>query len=309
MSVDRAWFRAVAAVVLASGLTGCKSGASVSKPSWWTFGGSNADAEKLASAPTYGDAAKAADGSITKPSAAATPYPTTTTPQGYVVAGSTAAPAGGPPALQQPAVGDAPITYGTAPPPRGEEMPPASPTVASGVAQSGPYATLPTASPAPPPAPPTALDPAASPPAARMADSRGVDAFAPPSAAQPPAEFAAPSAAPFPSGSGDSRYGTAGGSRFSGEPATAPAVGMPAAPFAAPQTTPPAAPPVAAPVAPAAAPTSLPSAPPMRRPDPGYRPGGTSSYRPSRTILVGEPDSAAAVRTAGFESPAEPLRQ
>jgi hypothetical protein len=75
----------------------------------------------------------------------------------------------------------------------------------------------------------------------------------------------------------------------------------------------PAAPPLPA-ASPLASPPVLPGAPPLpspqaspppRRPDPGYRPGGTTSYRPTRAILVeSAPAAASAVRTAAFETPA-----
>jgi hypothetical protein len=53
--------------------------------------------------------------------------------------------------------------------------------------------------------------------------------------------------------------------------------------------------------------SSLPATPPRRRPDPGYRPGGTSSYRPSSSILVGGPSTDPAVRAASFDIPSEPV--
>lgn len=314
MSVERACFRAVVAIVIVSSLSGCKSGTSFAKPSWWTFGGAGTpDAEKLAAAPPYTEGTAAADGQIPKPSSTATPYPTTTTPQGYVVAGSTPASPGSV-ATQSPTASDAPITYGKTPPAVAEVTPPPSPVqpaaaaaapIAAGIApQAGPYASLPTPA-APPAAAPAAVPPMAeaglAQPAARIADTRMPESFGSPAAAPPPSSsFAAPPSAAAPASSSgiDSRYGTANGSRFSGEPSAAPAaIAPPASGFAAP------------PSAPAAAPASLPSAPPTRRPDPGYRPGGTSSYRPSKTILVGDPAAESAVRTAAFETPAEPIRQ
>ena len=43
---------------------------------------------------------------------------------------------------------------------------------------------------------------------------------------------------------------------------------------------------------------------PTRRPDPMYRPGGTSSYRPGKEILVGSnAGTEAAVRPVSFEAP------
>jgi hypothetical protein len=43
----------------------------------------------------------------------------------------------------------------------------------------------------------------------------------------------------------------------------------------------------------------------VRRPDSGWRPGGTSSYRPSGAILADDaPPAAGGVRTAAFDEPA-----
>ena len=42
----------------------------------------------------------------------------------------------------------------------------------------------------------------------------------------------------------------------------------------------------------------------VQLPRPGYRPGGTSSYRPSRTILASDEPPAAGVTPASFEAPA-----
>jgi hypothetical protein len=56
-------------------------------------------------------------------------------------------------------------------------------------------------------------------------------------------------------------------------------------------------------------PAGLPAAPstPTRRPDPGYRPGGTSSYRPSRTILADDaPADSSPVRQVSFEAAIPP---
>ena len=302
---------------------GCRSGATaMSAPSWWSFGGSAAaDPSKLTSAPPY-------DGKIAKPSESATPYPTTTTPKGYEV---TEATKGSPAPVATAAAPAEPtaVTYGT--------RPPAAPATASSPStiapQVGPYASLtgqPPASPASepplqpiapaasqppasafsaaaPPAAPSSAFPATvsqpattSPggsfpatagyePAARMADSRGADPYASP----PPAAAAAAAASA-------SRY-SSNGSRFGGGAHEPP----PAAP-----STPAMAPPPAVPASTPATPASLPSAPPVRRPDPGYRPGGTSSYRPSQAIIADDPTAApAGVRTVSFEEPAAALRQ
>lgn len=68
---------AAAAVAVACASPGCKSGSSwAAKPSWWTFG--NDDPAKLADAPP-------AATDVAMPSATSKPYPTTTTPEGYVM--------------------------------------------------------------------------------------------------------------------------------------------------------------------------------------------------------------------------------
>lgn len=336
-----AWQGVVAAigVLLVAGATGCKTGTAGMKPSWWTFGGGSQDeAAKLAAAPSF-------NGSTEKPSASAKPYPTTTTPNGYVLGGS--APAAGAVA-GDPVAAAAPITYGVTPPPAKADpvavatapgtAPTTSPTggsLASISPQVGPYAALPTETPAapsnlPPLQPIAAAAPtvpessgfSAPPPAApvtppdmqRVADARGAAGW--------PAQQTA-------SASGGSRYDSVTGSRFGGggsaidqplaPPAAAaafPAAAMPAvleplpaappsaaAPLALPLSPPPSAPTMGFPSPPAATPAS---APPARRPDPGYRPGGTSSYRPNRAILAADPleSEPGDVRTVGFEAPA-----
>ena len=344
---------------------GCKTGTSFAKPPWWTLGGGKADAGTLAAAPPY-------EGDIKKPSETAKPYPTTSTPNGYVITGS--AGATGLAAQGQSPQPTAPVVYGSTPP--APALPsastaalPAAPTGVGGPAtggsslgpQVGPYATLagdtipPPGQPLPPigpssmPAAPTAVPteaplpglagsafPAAVPPsqassfdpaAARMADSRFAPAAAPaaPPAAAPvsPAAISPPAAAALaaePAVAGGSRYGSSSGSRFAGTaeagfPSSAAGSSAfpasygrpdepPAAPSAAPFSAPPA--PAASPAAPSAAPGLLqPSGQPVRRPDSGYRPGGTSSYRPSRSLLADDtPSTADAVRTAAFEEPA-----
>lgn len=331
---------------------GCKTGSSFTKPSWWTFGGTPKDAESLAVAPPYA-------GDIKKPSESAKPYPTTSTPSGYVIAGSTspADPAAQPFQTPQP---QAPVVYGSTPPPQASpaatiatmaSAPPAAASQqapASSIApQVGPYASLagdtipPPGQPLPPISPSTMPSMAAAPsmsgmpstpseavlpnaaysnfssptaspgameqPPARMADARLSD----PAAALPAAAISADAAA-----YGGSRYSTSTGSRFSGAEAASfsPAAAAPPAPYGSPSPT--AFPPAPATAAPAAGPTGLPtgspSAPgllqpssqPVRRPDPVYRPGGTSSYRPSRAILAEDSAPASsAVRTAAYDEP------
>ena len=78
------WAVSAACLILVS--AGCKSGASFSKPSWWAFGG-NTDPSQLASAPPYENEESSGGTGVSKPSAMASPYPTTTTPESYVMAG------------------------------------------------------------------------------------------------------------------------------------------------------------------------------------------------------------------------------
>jgi hypothetical protein len=334
------WFAILTA--LAGTAAGCKSGTSwTAKPSWWTFGGGTPDAAKLADAPPAGD--------VSKPSATAKPYPTTSTPEGYVLsdkqrveqASAAAVPQSPPPAATA-------VTYGSTPPPPPTASTPAVPQgpaaglpagggLSSITPQVGPYGSpsagssaidsLPataSAAAAPPVAPmqqpaasaypaAAAIPAAAVPaeqrfgsPAERVADARSAPSW------QPPAETA-------PQASG-SRYDTATGSRFSGggfsapppTPAADPFAGQapaamlpPAAsslPAAAGATlSPPAVPPP--PAMPATLPPAAAPSVPTRRPDPGYRPGGTSSYRPSRTILAGGTDAVdSAVQPASYQA-------
>jgi hypothetical protein len=338
---------------------GCKTGSSFTKPSWWTLGGTpKTDADALASAPPYG-------GDIKKPSESAKPYPTTSTPSGYVITGSTS-PADPAPQQFQAAQPQAPVVYGSTPPPQSTSvaaaaaMPPAAisqqPTPSSIAPQVGPYASLagdtipppgqplPSISPSSTPSmattsgmasmqgmpstpaettlpsaaysnfsSPTASPISAGPPAPRMADARAADPAAAIPAAALPAEQPA---------YGGSRYSATTGSRFAGAEAASfsPAAATPPASygtpaesgFAPPATVSPlgAPPAVSPPGAPSTPGLLQPSVQPVRRPDPGYRPGGTSSYRRSRTILADESaPPAAAVRTASYEEPAGTIQQ
>jgi len=351
---------AAALIGCAMPAVGCKTGTSFAKPSWMTFGGApKPNATSLTAAPPY-------DGDIKKPSESSKPYPTTSTPSGYVINSTPGTPGVADTAAQpsQAAQPQAPVVYGTTPTPQATAsvaaVPPAAalqqPTPASIAPQVGPYASLdgdsipPPGQPLPPLSPssmpsmgatpgmasspamasspgmtatpseaslPTAAysnfstppsAPAGMVPPARMADARSADPAAAIPAGALPAEAA--------DGSG-SRYSTNTGSRFSGAeaasfpPAAAsqPAAygspletGLPVSPPASPFTPPPAASPTGVPAAPG---LLQPSAQPVRRPDPVYRPGGTSSYRPSRTILADDSAPVSGdVRTAAFEEPA-----
>ena len=148
---DQRWKRlaGVAALcVLAAG--GCKSGMSTSKPSWWTLGGQGGDASKLASAPPFGDAASGKEADVAKPSSLASPYPTTSTPDGYALNNAPAAQVAAAQPTQYPSTDNvAPITYGQPQPVAASVVPSATtPTQPQGTiaAQAGPYATLPAAS-------------------------------------------------------------------------------------------------------------------------------------------------------------------
>jgi hypothetical protein len=333
---------------------GCKTGTSFTKPSWWTIGGTpKADADALASAPPYG-------GDIKKPSESAKQYPTTSTPSGYVITG-TASPSDAVAQQFQAAQQQAPVVYGTTPPPAlpaatavaatPSSATPQQPAATSIAPQVGPYAALagdsipPPGQPLPPIAPsttpsmpgtpsmagagmasmpsmtatpaetalpntgysnfsaPTASPIAAASPAPRMADARAADPAAAVPAAALPVEQPAYGGSRYPTSTG-SRFGSAEAASFS------PAAGFPPASSAAPTEAgfpPPAAaaplgaPATVSPPASSAAPGLLqPSAQPVRRPDPGYRPGGTSSYRTSRTILADD-SAPAAVRMASYE--------
>lgn len=198
----------------------------------------------------------------------------------------------------------------------------------------------PTATPPPPPPAPAGLtatsSSAVNTPSAATAPSAGSSAglgfgsasSMTPDALEPPARYAdsrfggaTAAASSFSSASSEaavppSRYSTSGASQFGGQPVAAPAA--PAA-FAAPAVpmSPSAAPP--APASSVGDPSALPpqsgvnrlrapsgsagsSTPPARRPDPGYRPGGTSTYRPSQAI-VSEPADEGPVRHVSFDSP------
>lgn len=310
-----------AVVILAALATGCKTGSWGAKPSWWSFGGSAPAGSSLTAAPSF-------DADTTKPSEVAKPYPTTSTPEGYALDGG-AKPAAA--AAATAAVEPAAVTYGTTVAARAEEpeprFQPTSPATPAAVGpQVGPYASLQQPASA---APPDASDPAAAamagfgaapafeaepPPAAqamtpgasqagtRVADARGSAAWSAP-----------PAAASLGAGDADSRYGQANGSRFgngltpAAQPAFEPNPSPDPAALLDPAPAMPAAPPARQPLLPTPpAASALPGgmAPPARRPDPGYRPGGTSSYRPNRAILAGDDSAVGPIRPVAYELPA-----
>ena len=355
---------AVAIGILLASLAGggCRSGVrSMSAPKWPSFGASKAkgiDDTALTAAPKI-------DAPTTKPSAAATPYPTTSTPAGYVV--NEASPTAGVAAvgIQTAATDPATVTYGVAPPPQlaaAAGDPRSAPTPESAPPQSispqvGPYATLPTPpppaeTPAVPGLPPSSLplEPVPPPPAqvagtppgggyplappatpssfpstagyepSRVADARGSLAAEPAAPGYAAAGVAAGAAAAStlspitPPESGTPARYASDRSRF-GDPVADPALTAPGGAF--PASPPadagwsgsaglPAAAPGPFPAAPAPLPAANPdglTSPPVRRPDPVFRPGGTSSYRPAEQIFVDEqPVAPSAVRTASYET-------
>ncbi len=325
-SVRRAQLRAVgvACLVAATSVTsGCKTGSSMSS-SWLGLGMGGPDPATLAEAPPF-------EGDLSKPSATAKPYPTTSTPESYALQQGQPAEALGQPvetAPQMAAAPQAPITYGSTPPPP-QAPAAAQPTaVASTPAttQVGPYQQVPTTTAATAPAAAVAADSVggyqsaatsrfsqAAPPAAAaagygqpngrfssIADQRVAEAQ--PTAASGTAAFgsrfsrpeaaAATGAALAEMGTEESRYGTAdSGGRYGA--ASDSAFGSPVAGTLTPAVSPPA----QQSLAPAG--ESLPAPPTSRRPDPGYRPGGTSSYRKAQPIYADAPMSIPATAAAG----------
>ena len=307
-------------VLLACG-SGCKSGTSMGS-SWGSLGMGGPDPATLAEAPAF-------EGDTTKPSATAQPYPTTSTPDSYALQpndqglpGDQALPAM---VAATPAPPQSPVTYGSTPP-TAQPTTPASSAVASTSPQPqvGPYQAVPAAVPA-------AADALASAPQASETTSRFSSAAAstspPPMASsaasgrfsslgdqrvaglQPSASvggsrFSSPPAVNSPVSPAFSQTASGApstGSRFSemsGIPAGPPAASFPEArpnaqqstssttsPEESPSTVPQGHPSLESPM------HSPPVPPTSRRPDPGYRPGGTSSYQPASPIIVQSPDS------------------
>ena len=253
-------------------------------------------------------------------------YGSTPPPPPAAVAGaaSAAIPQQPAPSSITPQVGPYAALAGDSIPPPGQPLPPISPSSSSGMSGMSGAPSTPSMSATPAEAAlpntaysnfstPTASPIGTAPPAARMADARAADPAAAIPAAALPAEQPA---------YGVSRYSASNGSRFGGAEAAsfAPATATPPASYGTPADAGFAAPAAAAPfgapssASPPAAPATpgllQPSAQPVRRPDPGSRPGGTSSYRPSRTILADESAPAsAAVRTASYEEPVGTIQQ
>jgi len=340
--------RLVAMALLAVAAAGCKTGSWGSKPSWWSFGGTTPN-ESLASAPSF-------DAPVAKPSETAKPYPTTETPEAYVLSDTTRTdPAAGASASPAGVVEASSVTYGTTKPTPPPSRP--APTATAGTAapatvapQVGPYASLSPQQAAPAAAMPSPQAAPADPAAAATAGLAAAPAFnqqpagpsqasryssVPPAAAEPRgsdrwASATPPTSAPAapPAGS-TSRY-SEHSSRFSGgyQPASSESAATEPAAFGGLPATQPAEPAGfrgAAPAADAGAGATQPSidpagspagpstpaervlpgslSPPKRRPDPGYRPGGTSSYRPNRAILAADPAAEGDIIPAAFEGP------
>lgn len=179
---------------------GCRSGGVSGMKSWWPgqlVEKDDAAAADLAAAPAF-------DGDVAKPSSKATPYPTTSTPEGYVVPGADSA---AQLAQSQPTVpaneamvGSPPVTYGMQPPAIADGLPPGEsaatdpprPSTEAIAEQVGPYQPL-AGSTAP------AGNPAAAPGAFAAAGGMAPGAFPPeqPLGAAPPAS-AVPQGLPSP---------------------------------------------------------------------------------------------------------------
>ncbi|MFM7108765.1 MAG: hypothetical protein ACKOZU_09250 [Planctomycetaceae bacterium] len=320
----------LAACGLLVACVGCQTGSSwMAKPSWMPFGQKEPEAGPLSSKPALA-------GDVQKPSATAKPYPTTSTPESYAIPDAASQ------ASTAPGASPAAVTYGSTPPPAttttaatggsvapqvgpyspsSSALPQEAPATGVGPAAATPSAwTAANAAGNPPPPVSTAPPPWAGTPAAaqsqRYADARAASPTWTPGVAE---------AQP-----GDGRYEASGTSRFTGGavPSVGPAAPAVAEPPPADGLSPPAGasrftnsatPAAAASMLPSIGPAVTPAAPaelqppastpplpapsaPQRRPDPGYRPGGTSNYRTTRSSLAAEPPSG--VQPASFESPA-----
>ena len=311
-------------VCLAALATGCKTGSSMSS-SWLGLGMGGPDPATLAEAPPF-------EGNTTKPSATAKPYPTTSTPESYALqqealpeaAGQVAAAAPQTPVTygstpvpaEQPAAATAAVATAAPAAQVGpyQQMPaaPAQPSAAAGFPAAATMANDTTAGYGQPQsrfsqASPGVTSPAAdlsSQPSGRfsaVADQRVAESQ--PTAASATAAFGSRYGSPLPEAASPvaaaeaGQYGTApAASRYGGT--TASAFGSPDT-----QSPPPAATPAAAGFPePAVMPEQpagpigegLPAPPTSRRPDPGYRPGGTSSYRAAQPIYAEAPLSVPA---------------
>jgi len=280
---------------------GCRSG-SGSSMSWWPGAANNRDLAQ-SDAAADGDA-------VRKPSESYPPYPTTSMPNAY--SSGEVVPASAESAATGPESSAAPVTYGKAAPAQvgpyqaypSTGMPPAAlsppevvqspagaPAVSSGAAPEETGSAFPSES-----------RPTAASASFGSADSGGGPGYAASAAAAPvgpgPVAVAAKESVPvasaamdpqdryaMASGASSSRFSSAGAppsspEGFQGSIGSAPSVASPEgfAPASTAGQTPAS---FAAP--PAATPTPAPK--PAGRPDPMYRPGGTSTFRPAQAIL------------------------
>lgn len=298
------------AVTLPTGV-GCRSGGLSGMKTWWPgqlVEKDDAAAADLAAAPAF-------DGDIAKPSSKATPYPTTSTPEGYVVpaAGGSAELVQSQPtaAANEAMAASPPVTYGMQPPAIAADLPPDLPATGTPrpsteaiAEQVGPYQPLAGATAA-------AGGPSAAPGAFAAAGGMAPGAFPPeqPLGAAPPAS-AVPQGLPSPA-----------------DPAGLGSAPSPAFAAAAPTTTPPQ-PPSAYPAMPPAAsgsafattppPTSPPTAGGSAFGQAAEPQAAASSFAPpaSSYVSAGVPQGAAGdspvagsrfASAAGSGFPAEPL--
>ena len=311
-------------VLIACG-SGCKSGASMGT-SWGSLGMSGPDPATLAEAPAFeGDTTKPSATAQPYPTTS-TPDSYALQPSDQALPGDQALPAMVAATSPPP---QSPVTYGSAPPADQPTTPaPSSVASASPQPQVGPYQAVPAAVPA---AVPVAAGSLASAPQASGTTSRFSSAAAStspppmagsaasgrfsslgdqrvaglqPSASMAGSRFSSPPAVGSPVSPAFSQTASSepsSGSRFSEMPPSSvgtPAVSFPEtrpnaqqsvssmnSPEESPLTTPEGHPSLEAPM------HSPPVPPTSRRPDPGYRPGGTSSYQPAAPIIVQSPES------------------
>jgi hypothetical protein len=301
--------------------SGCKSGSSMGS-SWGSFGMGGPDPATLAEAPAF-------DGDTTKPSSTAQPYPTTSTPDSYAlqpgqeaVLAAAVSPSQSPvtygssPPAAEPITPSSNTVAATSPQPQVgpyQAVPAAvspaadSPALGSGVsgtlasqatsglpaASSASRFSGPSASNAPPMAnnaPSGRFSSLGDQRVAGLQSSAGAagSRFSSPPSMNAPVSPAFPAATPAAQGGG-SRYSNTAVSSFD-QPATSFQDTDSTAQQSLSATT-------SAEESPTVMPTngapmhSPPVPPTSRRPDPGYRPGGTSSYQPASPIIVRAPDS------------------
>jgi len=331
---------AAMALLLLGTASGCRSGAgAMSGNRWWSFGGTKGlstfaskdgqpDPVKpsavTAPYPTTGTPASY-ELAETAPASPATSQAVTygATPPAAAPAAAFADATPAPAAAAPPAAGNATQVGPYAMLPAAAPVSPAPAAASNAFPETAGYEP---ARPAPPamdtasrwtsPAPPAASPAPVSPAATETLPGgfAGAVATAAPEGAVAGA-VAAGTTADAPPGS---RYAATTGSRFGGSPGASPAPeAFTPAPSSVPAIVPAAAPAVPEPaVAPAAVPTGPPPGLPasgtdplrgIRRPDPGYRPGGTSSYQPGRANFA-DAAAPADVRSAAYELESTPPR-